>query len=127
MSTLNMEIVTSNPIESHYYIINEAGDTTFHDCLDEHLLVDGEELHLVYDDGSERIVKISLKETTPRKVAEFGGEFHGFQHLENTKFACLLKENGEIDSILAFADNLTSIRRINPPLGKTVTGSRSKK
>jgi hypothetical protein len=118
-----MESVTANPIESHYYIINEAGDTTFHDCLDEHLLVDGEELHLVYDDGSEKIVKISLKETTPKKVAEFGGEFHGFQHLENTKFACLLKENGEIDSILAFADNLTSISRINPPLGKIVTGA----
>lgn len=115
-----MESVTANPIESYYYIINEAGDTCYHDCLDGYLLADGEELHLVYDDASEKIVKITLKETTPRKVAEFGGEWHGFEHFENSKYACLLKKNGEIDSILAFTDNIVSVSRVNPPLGKKI-------
>jgi len=119
-TNINWKGVVLNPIKSHYHIINEAGDTAFHDCLDGYLLVDGEELHLVYDDADEEIVKITLKETTPRLVTEFGGGFHGFQHFESSKFACLLKDNGEIDSILAFTDNLKSISRVNPPLGKCV-------
>jgi hypothetical protein len=118
-TTINGEGLKLNPIKSHWHIVNEALDTCYHDCLDGYLLADGEELRLVYDDASEKIVKITLKETTPRKLAEFGGEWHGFEHFENSKYACL-KENGEIDSIVAFTDNIVSVSRVNPPLGKKI-------
>lgn len=120
MTKINWKGVALNPIKTHYHIINWSGDTVFHDCLDGYLLVDGEELHLVYDDDSEEIVKITLKETTPQIVTGFGGGFHGFQHFEQSKFACVLEESGEIDSILAFTDNIKSIKRVNPPLGQKI-------
>lgn len=95
-----------NPITAQYHVINDNGDTAYHDCLDGCLLMDGEELRIAWSDGSEETVKISLKETA-KEVTEFGGEFHGLKHKEYYRYAYCPKE----DFILAFADNIKSISR----------------
>jgi hypothetical protein len=105
-------------IVSYYSIINDNGDTCYHDSLDGYLLVDGEILQLTNADGSQKEVQIKLHSTTSLDVTKFGGEFHGFKHAENSKVSLFYREDGTPE-FLRFLDNVT-IKRINKPMGEKV-------
>jgi hypothetical protein len=105
-------------IRSFYYIYNDALDTCSHDSLDGYLLVDGEKLRITWENGTQEDVEITLKTTTPKEVAEFGGGWHGFKHKDHIAYSFIMR-NGEhffLGVHIDYDDNI-QLERIEAPLG----------
>lgn len=108
-----------NSIQSYYYIINEQGDTCWHDGLNGHLLVDREILRLKHRDGTQEEVEMRLLHLTPVQRKEFGGGWHGFEHAEYSKIAIIYRDGGGKHEYLSFMDDV-EIEHVNAPLGEKV-------